>query len=105
VLLDLYGTNRDPRSWGDPEAFRPERFRGRDVGAFELVPQGGEDYYAGHRCAGEWVTIELTKRAARLLAASMDYDVPPQDLSVPLSWMPPAPKSGFVISGVHRTGL
>ncbi len=41
VLLDLYGQNHDPDLWGDPYAFRPERFLGRDIGEFELVPQAG----------------------------------------------------------------
>ena len=103
VLLDLHGTNHDPRIWGDPEAFRPERFRGWDVGAFSFVPQGGGDHYNGHRCAGERVTIELMKRAVRLLTESMSYEVPEQDLRIDLSRMPTLPKSGFVISNVRRT--
>lgn len=48
VLLDLYGQNHDPDLWGDPYTFRPERFLGRDIGAFELVPQGGGDPRTGH---------------------------------------------------------
>jgi fatty-acid peroxygenase len=43
VLLDLYGQNHDADLWGDPYAFRPERFLGREIGEFELVPQGGGD--------------------------------------------------------------
>jgi fatty-acid peroxygenase len=101
VLLDIYGTNRDERSWKDPEAFRPERFSGRSGSAFDLIPQGGGDRYSGHRCAGEWATIALMKGAARLLTRSMRYEVvPDQDLRVDLSRMPARPRSGFVIGKV-----
>ncbi|WP_424139811.1 cytochrome P450 [Roseomonas chloroacetimidivorans] len=100
AILDLYGTNHDCRSWDEPEQFRPERFRNWKGDAFTLVPQGAGDFMGGHRCPGEWITIALMKRAVRLLCA-MRYDVPPQDLSISLSRMPTAPRSGFVISRVR----
>ncbi len=103
VLLDLYGTNHDARIWGDPQVFRPDRFRRWDGSAFAFIPQGGGDYYTDHRCAGEWITIELVKRAVRLLTESMSYEVPEQDLRIELSRMPAIPKSRFVISDVRRT--
>src|SRR5215203_269312 len=103
VLLDLYGTNHDARAWGDPEKFRPERFRRWGGSAFDFVSQGGGDHRNGHRCPGEWATIALMKRAVRLLAGSMSYEVPEQDLRISLSRMPTVPKSRFVISGVRRT--
>jgi fatty-acid peroxygenase len=102
VLLDLYGTNHDARTWGDPDEFRPERFSSWDGSAFDFVPQGGGDH-KGHRCPGEWATIALMKRAVRLLTESMSYEVPEQDLRISLSRMPTVPKSRFVISGVRRT--
>lgn len=102
VLLDLYGTNRDPRAWEQPDQFRPERFQNWDGNRFTFVPQGGGDYETGHRCPGEWITIELMKVALRFLMTSIRYDVPPQDLRVSLSKMPAAPNSGFVIGNVRR---
>jgi fatty-acid peroxygenase len=104
VLLDLYGTNHDARIWGDPETFRPERFRDRDGSAFKFIPQGGGDHHEGHRCAGEWITIQLMKVAVRLLTRSIRYDVPEQDLRFRLSRMPAVPECRFVISNVRRTG-
>ncbi len=104
VLLDLYGTDHDERIWGDPEVFRPERFRGWDGSAFQLIPQGGGDYHTGHRCPGERPTIELMKRAVRLLSTEMRYDVPEQDLGIDLSRMPAIPTSRFVISNVRQAG-
>ena len=101
VLLDLYGTDHDERIWDDPQAFRPERFAHWDGSAFNFIPQGGGDHFAGHRCAGEWITIALMKRAARLLTESMQYDVPDQNLQIPLTRMPTLPKSGFKISDVR----
>jgi len=102
VLLDLYGTGHDSRIWKEPETFRPDRFRAWDHSAFGLIPQGGGDHHLNHRCAGEWVTIELMKRAVRLLTAGMRYEVPEQDLRIDLSRMPTLPRSGFVISRIRR---
>ena len=100
VLLDLYGTNRDRRLWDNPDKFNPERFHESAIGQFNLIPQGGGDYYTNHRCPGEWITIELMKVALNFLATSLEYDVPEQNLKISLSRMPTAPKSSLVISDV-----
>jgi fatty-acid peroxygenase len=100
MLLDLWGTNHDPDLWPEPQAFRPDRFRDRHVTPFDLVPQGGGDQRLSHRCAGEWATIELMKRAVRLLLG-MRYEVPDQDLTVDLRRMPALPASGFLIDRVR----
>ncbi|TYP88584.1 cytochrome P450 [Blastococcus xanthinilyticus] len=100
-LLDIYATNHDSRIWDEPAAFLPERFAGWDGGPYDFVPQGGGEFDAGHRCAGEWLTITLVERAVRLLTTAMAYDVPLQDLSVDLSRMPAAPASGVRLSGVR----
>jgi fatty-acid peroxygenase len=101
VLLDLYGQNHDPALWGDPYAFRPERFLTQDgvvreIGAFELVPQGGGDPRTGHRCPGEQITVGLLSALAVRLAR-LDADVPDQDLSIPLHRIPAKPRSGVVL--------
>jgi fatty-acid peroxygenase len=103
VLLDLFGTNRDPRIWDEPTAFRPERFRTWTGDPFRLIPQGGGSHFTGHRCAGEWITIELLKRAAQHLG-SLEFQVPAQDLRVHLSRMPAQPASGFVMKRVRSRG-
>lgn len=103
-LLDLYGTDHDPRIWTDPETFRPERFLERDVNPFQLIPQGGGDHRTGHRCSGEWSTVALVKRAARLLTTTMTYDVPDQDLTVRLNRFPTQPTSRFVMTNVRAVG-
>jgi fatty-acid peroxygenase len=101
VLLDLYGQNHDADLWGDPYAFRPERFLGadeavREIGAFELVPQGGGDPHTNHRCPGEQLTVAvLSALAVRL--ARLQFDVPEQDLTISLSRIPARPASGVVL--------
>lgn len=102
VLLDLHGTNHDPRAWPEPDAFKPERFLGRPVGPHDMVPQGGGDMATDHRCPGEGATTELIRAAARLLTREMRYEVPPQDLRVRLNRMPAVPESRFVVAGVRR---
>ena len=104
VLMDLYGTNRDPRSWEDPEAFRPERFRRRTVGSHEFIPQGGGTHAETHRCPGEWVTIEQMKAVTRLLVREMRYTVPDQDLRIDLGRLPALPNSRFLMRGVGLVG-
>ncbi|WP_142850052.1 cytochrome P450 [Telmatospirillum sp. J64-1] len=101
VILDIYGTHHDPRVWSEPDLFQPDRFRDWNGSAFSLIPQGGGDHYSGHRCPGEWFTIDLMKRMIRLLVRDMDYDVPQQDLSIDLSRMPTIPKSRFRIAHVR----
>jgi fatty-acid peroxygenase len=96
VLLDLYGQNHDPDVWGDPYAFRPERFLGRDIGPFELVPQGGGDPRTGHRCPGEQMTVALLS-ALVVRLARLTFDVPEQDLSIPLRRIPTRPRSGVLL--------
>jgi fatty-acid peroxygenase len=100
-LLDIYATNHDPRIWSEPAAFRPERFATWDGDPYSFVPQGGGDHGLTHRCAGEGLTISVMERAVRLLTTAMTYDVPLQDLSVDLSRMPAAPRSGLRIAQVR----
>ncbi|MFG2104868.1 cytochrome P450 [Micromonospora echinaurantiaca] len=103
VVLDLYGTNHDHTLWPQPEQFRPERFANWRADPFGLIPQGGGEHLTGHRCAGEWITIELVKRAVINLTTAMRYDVPPQNLALSLRRMPTLPPSGFLITNVRRT--
>ncbi|MFB9202392.1 cytochrome P450 [Nonomuraea spiralis] len=100
TLLDLHGIDHDPRLWDRPDEFRPERFAEWDGGEYDFVPQGGGDHYEGHRCPGEWLTIDLMKLAVTALTRWMTYRVPAQDLRMP-PWRAPAiPNSRFVIDQV-----
>ena len=102
TLLDLYGTNHDTNIWGNPEVFQPSRFENWDGSPFSFIPQGGGDYYLGHRCAGEWVTIEMMKVSLDFLVNQMTYDVPEQDLSYSKVSIPSLPKSKVMINNVQR---
>ncbi|MGY1826928.1 cytochrome P450 [Blastococcus sp. SYSU DS0541] len=93
VLLDLYGQNHDPALWDSPYAFRPERFLDREIGQWELVPQGGGDPRTNHRCPGEQITVALLSALAVRLAR-LGYEVPEQDLTIALHRIPAKPKSG-----------
>lgn len=104
VLLDVYGTNRDPRSFPDAERFDPQRFR-EPADEFAFIPQGGGDPARGHRCPGEPLTVAVMKAAVGVLVDEVDYDVPAQDLRVSMRRMPTGPRSGFVISGVRRRSM
>lgn len=101
MLLDLHGTNHDPRLWQQPERFYPERFLEWDRSPYNFIPQGGGEYSHGHRCAGEWLTVEVMRSALRLLTQRMSYKLPPQDLSIRLSRMPAMVGSRLVLSEVR----
>jgi fatty-acid peroxygenase len=96
VLLDVHGQHHDERVWPEPYAFRPERFLGRPIGEFELIPQGGGDPRTGHRCPGEQITIALLATLAQRLAA-LDYYLPPQRTGIDLSRIPARPRDGIRI--------
>ncbi|WP_374165216.1 cytochrome P450 [Arcticibacter sp. MXS-1] len=102
VLLDMYGTNHDGRLWSRPATFDPDRFIGREIKPFDFLAQGGGDPHSGHRCPGEWITIEALKRFLKFLTSGIAYTVPRQDLSFSLSRMPTLPKSGFVMDHVKK---
>ncbi|AWN37562.1 cytochrome P450 [Methylobacterium radiodurans] len=99
VLMDLYGTNRDPRLWPEPERFDPERFRDAQPGAFALVSHGGGSAAEGHRCPGEGISQILLEVLSGELAC-LAYRVPEQNLSLDLAHIPARPESGFVIRDV-----
>lgn len=97
MLLDLYGTCHDERIWDAPHTFRPERFAGREIDPFTLIPQGGGDHFRHHRCAGEWITLRVLGASLRFLLEELSYRVPPADLDIDLSKIPTQPANGFVI--------
>ncbi|WP_186578255.1 cytochrome P450 [Aquibacillus kalidii] len=102
VMLDLYGTNHDPRLWDSPNTFNPRRFAKWQGGLFDFIPQGGGDPSKGHRCPGEGVTVEVMKVAIKFLVNKIYFEVPNQDFSFSLDQMPTLPKSGFVMRNVRK---
>ncbi|MEO4054890.1 cytochrome P450 [Solibacillus sp. CAU 1738] len=102
TLLDIYGTNHDPVLWEKPDAFYPERFASWKGSPFSFIPQGGGDYFLGHRCAGEQMTIEIMKVSLDYLVNKMQYDIPEQDLSFDLNDIPSIPKSKIILENVRR---
>lgn len=103
VVLDIFGTNRHPDSWDQPDAFIPERFKDWHGSPFSFIPQGGGDHHTGHRCAGEWLTVIVMSSFFEFFAKNLTYDVPEQDLSFSMKRMPTYPKSGFIIENVRKT--
>ncbi|WP_160032116.1 cytochrome P450 [Paenibacillus sp. An7] len=101
TLLDLYGTNHHPDLWDQPEQFRPDRFKDWRGTPFNFIPQGGGDYDTGHRCAGEFITIEIMKESLDYLANKMSYVIPEQDFSYSFNDIPSLPHSNIVLQNVR----
>lgn len=102
TVLDVYGTNHDPRAWRDPDQFIPERFKSDFAMPYNFIPQGGGDAHASHRCPGELIAIELIKLAVQFMTTQITYVVPDQNLKINFSRAPATIKSGFAISDVRR---
>lgn len=103
VIFDIYGTNRDPRAWTDPDTFKADRFVGWRGDPFAFVPSGGGSHETTHRCPGEWMTIESVKAIVRTLVKDVVYDMPRQDLSIDLARIPAIPKSRVRLTNVQAT--
>ncbi|WP_156290380.1 cytochrome P450 [Oceanobacillus salinisoli] len=102
VLLDIYGTNHHPDLWEKPNQFYPEHFQDRENNPFDFIPQGGGEYKLGHRCPGEWLTIEVMKASLDMLMNHMEYEVPEQDLDYSMSRMPSLPKSRIIMKRIKK---
>ncbi|HKO87535.1 MAG TPA: cytochrome P450 [Burkholderiales bacterium] len=100
VILDLYGTNHDPRLWQQPEIFEPLRFKITPITPYNFIPQGGADPNTGHRCPGEVITLALMHAAARFFAERMEYRLPPESLQLDMGRMPPVPRNRFLMQRV-----
>lgn len=94
VVLDVWGTDHDPRAWDRPRTFDPGRFAHRHPTPFDLVPQGGGSRETGHRCPGEDLTLAyLAVMLPELARSSADVVEPPSDLRR----MPPRPRCRAVL--------
>ena len=99
VLFDLYGTNHDERIWGDPQAFRPERFHGWKDDGISLVAQGGGDRRFTHRCPGEPLAIALMTETIKHFARKRNYVIEPQNLELDYRRLPALPHNRMVLTG------
>ena len=102
VVLDIFGTNRHPDSWENPDVFIPERFENWKGNPYSFLPQGGGDYSTGHRCPGEWATIMVMKAIFRYMTQNITYEVPDQDLTYTLNRMPTMPNSGMILTNIRK---
>ncbi|WP_080876054.1 cytochrome P450 [Oceanobacillus timonensis] len=101
TLLDLYGTNHDPDIWNKPDQFQPQRFQGWKESPFNFIPQGGGEFDIGHRCAGEWMTMDVLKTTLDFFVNHLSFEFTEQDLSYEMDDIPPITKSGVMIRGLQ----
>jgi len=63
------------------------------------------DYARGHRCPGEWNTVEAMEVVTDFLVNEIDYEVPEdQDVGYDMTKMPTKPKSGFIMESPMYKG-
>ncbi|WP_058306444.1 cytochrome P450 [Gracilibacillus massiliensis] len=103
TLLDLYGTNHDPSIWKNPNQFYPNRFESWHGSPFDFIPQGGGEFDIGHRCAGEWITIDILKVTLDYFVHGIQFDFPAQNFNYSINEIPALPKSRISISNVRHT--
>jgi fatty-acid peroxygenase len=103
LVLDVYGTNRDPDAWPDGDTFDPSRFREADErGRPDFIPQGGGPVDSGHRCPGEGIAVSVLERVVPRLAR-LDWQIHPEDRDMCLTRMPARPDGGVRLLDVRRT--
>ena len=102
VVLDVYGIHRDERIWTHASRFDPQRFLGQTDDPFTLLQQGGGDHAAGHRCPGEWFTLEALKIIVRGLAA-MSWSAPTTEIAFDLRRVPSRLRAPVTINFAERS--
>jgi fatty-acid peroxygenase len=101
VLLDLFGTNRDPAHWRSPQSFEPERF-GRCPMRTAVISQGAGEY-GYHRCPGEPLTLMLMQTTFRMLCRDLKWHASAKEVS--FTRLPMLPDAPVMISGLtHNYG-
>ena len=98
VILDIHGTNRDPRYWEDPDTFSPVRFLGWAGDPYTFIPQGAGDHSVTHRCPGEWLTIRIMEQFARFLEEDLRWRLSNPEVHLDYSALPALPKEALRIS-------
>ncbi|MFC4771794.1 cytochrome P450 [Enterococcus hermanniensis] len=98
VVLDLYGTNHDARTVETPDVFRISRYVGKEKQIsydeeYEMIAQGGGQFEAMHRCAGEWITLHALRVFSDQLVNKYEFSVPEQDWTIPMNQFPTYPNS------------
>ena len=101
TLLDLYGTNHDPRTWERPEEFDPDRFVRKCPHSYEFIPQGGGLRARHHRCPGEDITTRLMRVAVDVLVRRIAYEAAEANLMIDFKRLPALPGGGFRIRRVR----
>ncbi|GMA71638.1 cytochrome P450 [Tetragenococcus osmophilus] len=102
VVLDLFGTNHDGRSLENPDSFIIDRYVGRTKQIsydeeYEMIAQGGGDFRAMHRCAGEWITLHTLRVFSDKLVNDYQFSVPEQDWTVPMNKFPTFPEDKVLL--------
>lgn len=98
-VMMAVGEHNQNAIFSEPERFDPDRFgelraeQKRHPHAF--APQGAGSVLAGHKCAGYEYSSVFMQLFAVLLARGYTWEVPPQDLSLDRTLIPPEPKSGL----------
>jgi len=101
VLLDVYGTDNDPRAWADATTFDPERFGSGAAERPDFIPQGGGRVETGHRCPGEGVAMTLLRTVVPSLAR-LDWRIHPADRAYSRFRVPARPAGGVRLLDVRR---
>ena len=100
IVLDVRGTNHDPRTYKSPQELCPERFLGREPSAFDYVPHGGGDPDRGHRCPGEPLAVQLLSVTVGRLAG-LSFTLDESASAVPMRRLPSLPPEGLMIRDVQ----
>jgi fatty-acid peroxygenase len=102
ALLDLYGTNHDPRIWSRPAVFDPDRFLAPAPLPLELIPQGGAHAATGHRYPGERATMVTINATLDFLLNHARWVATPHDDRIHTRRLPALPRATLLVGPLSR---
>lgn len=97
VLLDMYGTNHDPRIWHNPDLFWPDRYKDID-----FDPHTPKEHEYDWNMLWEHLTKHLMKTTLHFLTYNMTYEVGDHDFEYSLRKMPTMLKTGLILKNIKR---
>lgn len=92
-LSNLYHILQDPKYWGDPQNFRPERFINSNDGTFRKDPRGDMVFFTGKRsCPGSTLAMTEFYLFFTGILQQFEFSLDPNE---PVPYI--GPRSGFIL--------
>jgi cytochrome P450 len=76
LLPNAWALNRDPKVWDDPTSFKPERFQGTKIGAYQFMPFG----MGRRQCPGNTLANRVVNHSLAALIQCFEWERETEEL-------------------------